>query len=109
MLGIAYKKDISDVRESPALDIMRLLLEWGAQVIYNDPHIPKLRWDSGYIESAELTEELLQSVNIVILLANHSAYDYDWLAQHAPLIYDARNAFDGIDAPEGKIATLGVK
>jgi len=109
VLGIAYKKDISDVRESPALDVMRLLLEWGAHVIYNDPHIPKLRWGDGYIDSAELTESLLQSVDIAILISNHSAYDYDWIARHAPLIYDARNAFDGIDAPQGKIATLGVK
>ena len=108
IMGIAYKKNISDVRESPALDLIQLLMDWGADVIYTDPYVKKLRWGSDYIESAELTEELLKSVDIAVLTTDHSDFDYDWIAEHAPLIYDTRNAFSGVADEEGKIATLGV-
>ncbi len=107
VLGVTYKKDVSDVRESPALDVMHLLLEWGATVIYSDPLVPSLSWNGETLQSAELTEELLRSVDIVVLLTDHSCFDYEWIAKHAPLIYDARNAFGDIPDEEGKIARLG--
>jgi len=107
VLGVAYKNDISDVRESPALDIMKLLIEWGANVLFNDPYVPSLRWDDDTIGSCEISEDLLSSVDIVVLTTNHTIYDCSFLAQHAKLIYDTRNAFAGIADTDGKIATLG--
>ena len=86
---------------------MRLLIEWGANVVYNDPIVPKFLWQNEYIESAELTEELLNSVDIAVLITGHSQYDYNWIAKNAPLIYDSRNAFEAVPDPDGKIATLG--
>ncbi|RKZ34042.1 UDP-N-acetyl-D-glucosamine dehydrogenase [bacterium] len=107
ILGVAYKPDISDVRESPALQVMKSLIHWGANIIYNDPYIPILRWGDGEIQSAELSEELLKSTDIVILITDHSEYDYEWILENANLIYDTRNGFAGLDDPEGKIARLG--
>lgn len=109
VLGISYKRDISDVRESPALDVIKLLLEWGATVIYNDPYVLKLRWNDDFLESAELTEKLLKSVDLVVLTTDHSKYDYEWIAKNTALIYDTRNAFSAVSDPDGKIAVLGAK
>lgn len=108
VLGVAYKKDISDLRESPALKIIRLLLTYGANIIYNDPHIESISIEGKTLNSAELSEELLRSVDLVLLTTDHSSYDYEWIAKNAELIYDTRNAFDGIGDSEGKIARLGV-
>ena len=108
VLGVAYKPNISDVRESPAIEVMKLLVDWGADVIYNDPYIPVLRWgDDDKIQSAELSEELLHSVDIVVLTTNHKDYNYQWIYENSSLIYDTRNAFSGIDDKDGKIARLG--
>jgi len=107
VLGVAYKPNISDVRESPALEVMRLLVDWGADVIYNDPYIPVLLWNDDEIQSAELSDELLHLVDVVILTTNHKDYDYQWIYENSSLIYDTRNAFAGIDDKNGKIARLG--
>ncbi len=107
VLGVAYKPNISDVRESPALDVMNHLLDWGADVIYNDPYVPQIRFGDGMLESAELSEELLKSVDLVVITTNHKDYDYAWIYQHANLIYDARNAYGDFADPENKIARLG--
>ena len=100
VLGIAYKKDVDDLRESPALKIMDLLKQEGAEVSYNDPHIPRCAGMRHYphfdLVSTPLDEGVLQGSDLVLLVTDHSAYDYAWLASQARLIVDTRNAFKGI-------------
>lgn len=106
VLGVAYKKDIDDDRESPSYAVMQLLLEKGAEVFYNDPHIPRLkpvRKHQFSMESVALDEELLQSMDAVMILTNHSAYDYAWIVRHAPLVIDTRNATQGVKDQREKI------
>ena len=95
ILGVAYKKDIDDIRESPALEIIKLFQERGATVIYNDPffeEIPSGRKGKFNLKSEELTEKLLQKIDCVLIAAAHSCYDYKWIVKHAPLVIDTRNA-----------------
>ena len=92
VLGISYKRDISDTRESPALDIIRLLQEEGASVSYSDPYNPELKLDRGPLRSLTLTPENLRSFDCVVLVADHRAFDYDLIAREASLIVDCRNA-----------------
>ena len=100
VLGIAYKKDVDDNRESPSMKIMQLLQQGGAQVQYNDPHIPRCtgmrRYPGFDMTSTPLTAETLGEVDLVLLVTDHSAYDYPWIASQAKLIVDTRNAFKGI-------------
>jgi len=97
VLGIAYKKDVDDNRESPALKIIQLLNKEGATASYNDPHIPRcvgMRHYPGFdMTSTPLTAETLQEADLVLLVTDHSAYDYAWIASQARLIVDTRNAF----------------
>ena len=96
MLGVAYKKDVDDPRESPSFELMDLLRERGAELIYNDPWVPKLprvrHHDVPDMESTPLTPELLASQDVVLIATDHSAYDYDFIVQHAQLVLDTRNA-----------------
>jgi len=80
ILGVSYKKDISDVRESPALDIIKLLDDQGAKITYNDPHVPELK--------------------------DHSCYDYDFIVRESNLVVDTRNATKGVKTGRGKITKL---
>ncbi len=98
VLGVAYKKDIDDTRESPALDIIKLLEEKGAEVIYNDPYVPELNFNGKQRKSVDLTGELLNSVDCVVIATDHSDYDYRWLVENAKLIIDTKNATK--DVPE---------
>ncbi len=100
VLGVAYKSDVDDLRESPALKIIELLREHGAEVTYNDPHcpvIPKTRKYDLQMESVELSPELLASQDAVVVLTAHKAYDYAMISEHSPLIIDTRNAMKGVD------------
>lgn len=106
VLGVAYKKDISDVRESPALDVIRLLQDRGAKVVYNDPYVPLVKFDSGDLKSQKLTESLLSSAACVVILANHSDYDYKWIVDKANLVFDTRNATKNIKNGKKKVARL---
>jgi UDP-N-acetyl-D-glucosamine dehydrogenase len=104
---MAYKKDVDDPRESPGFELMDLLLQKGADVQYNDPHIPSLPVMRHYphlrMSSQELTVGYLQSRDCMLIVTDHSAYNWPWIAQHARLIVDTRNAMKGIIAPEAKI------
>ncbi|MFA4903826.1 MAG: nucleotide sugar dehydrogenase [Desulfobaccales bacterium] len=97
VLGLAYKKDVDDRRESPSLKIIDLLKQEGAEVSYNDPHIPKCGKLRHYphfdMKSTPLTEKVLQDSDLVLLVTDHTAYDYPWIASRARLIVDTRNAF----------------
>jgi UDP-N-acetyl-D-glucosamine dehydrogenase len=96
VLGVAYKKDIGDTRESPALKIMDLLLKRGAHVEYNDPHVPALyrmrHYDFSHMRSLPLTAENLSQSDCVVIATDHSTYDYQLIVDHAPLVVDTRNA-----------------
>ncbi|MBC7242116.1 MAG: nucleotide sugar dehydrogenase [Anaerolineae bacterium] len=106
ILGVAYKKDVSDIRESPALDIMRELILRGANLSYHDPHVPQLQLDDARMQSVELTDQVLQQADCVVIVTDHSAYDWEWVAQNAGLIVDTRNALRGVRAPRAKIVKL---
>jgi UDP-N-acetyl-D-glucosamine dehydrogenase len=108
MLGVAYKKDVDDPRESPSFELMRLLGERGAVLSYNDPHVPvlpKMRHypDLPVMESQELTPAYLGSQDCVLIATDHSAYDYDFVVQHSKLVLDTRNATKGVAAGREKI------
>ena len=100
VLGLAYKRDVGDARESPGLKIMNLLRQRGAAVSYNDPYIPQYIGGRHYpgleITSAPLNQETLQQADLVLLVTDHSDYDYPWIASQVKLILDTRNAFKGI-------------
>ena len=96
ILGVAYKKDIDDMRESPSLRLIELFREKSCEVSYNDPYVPKLPKTRKYqfdMESVELTKENLKKFDLVVLSTDHSDYDYKMIAENANLILDSRNAF----------------
>ncbi|HMC65466.1 MAG TPA: nucleotide sugar dehydrogenase [Gemmataceae bacterium] len=98
VLGVAYKKDVDDPRESPAFTILELLQRRGALVSYNDPHVPTLphmRHHHIRLDSQPLTEQFLGSQDCVLIVTDHSAYDYPWIVRHSRLIVDTRNATAG--------------
>lgn len=95
-LGVAYKRDIDDVRESPALDVMELLAEKGADVRFADPMVATVRVGERELVAVELSEDALKEADASILLTDHSAFDYGWIAETARLIIDTRNAFKGV-------------
>lgn len=106
ILGVAYKADVGDIRESPALDVIQLLKEQGAELSYNDPHVPHLQTAGSDIHSVQLTEATLEQSDCVIITAAHSIYDWSWVVQHSQLILDTRNAVDGISGSQGKVFKL---
>ena len=92
LLGVAYKKDIDDMRESPALTIYERLRERGGRVCYHDPHIPSFRTDAAVVSSVKLTPRLLTSCDCVVILTDHSCIDYKTIVNNAQLVVDTRNA-----------------
>jgi UDP-N-acetyl-D-glucosamine dehydrogenase len=95
VLGAAYKKDVDDVRESPSMEIMELLLRRGAVVSYHDPHVaalPVMRRHNLGLKSERLTPEFLSGLHAVLIITDHSAVDYGQVVRHAPLVVDTRNA-----------------
>jgi len=96
LLGVAYKRDVNDIRESPALDIIGLLLQKGAEVSYNDPYVPHLEYLNRKWQSQKLNEELLAAQDCVLIITDHSVYDWEFIARHAKLIFDTRNATKGV-------------
>ncbi|MFB0506224.1 MAG: nucleotide sugar dehydrogenase [Thermodesulfobacteriota bacterium] len=106
ILGVAYKRDIDDIRESPALAVMKLLQDRGAKITYNDPHVPELHPMRKYnftMSSKPLTEELLREAELVLIITDHSQYDYRWIVNNASLVVDTRNATKGIRSARAKL------
>jgi UDP-N-acetyl-D-glucosamine dehydrogenase len=108
ILGLSYKPDISDDRESPSYRLMDLLDERGAEVAYHDPHVARIQpsREHGHwagLESVPWDRETIESHDAVVISTDHSAIDYDRLAEWARLIVDTRNAMAGIDTPAGKV------
>jgi UDP-N-acetyl-D-glucosamine dehydrogenase len=92
ILGAAYKPNIGDMRESPALDIMHLLLERGADVSYHDPYVSSLAAEGFPLESVELDADMLATADCVVIVTDHGSYDWDWIADRSRLLVDTRNA-----------------
>ncbi|AMV27737.1 UDP-N-acetyl-D-glucosamine 6-dehydrogenase [Gemmata sp. SH-PL17] len=108
LLGMAYKKDIDDPRESPGFELLDLLFKKGAKVSYNDPHIPTLpkmrHWPHlEPMESVALTPEALAGFDCVLIATDHTAYDYSWIVAHSPLVVDTRNATKKVTSGREKI------
>jgi UDP-N-acetyl-D-mannosaminuronate dehydrogenase/intein/homing endonuclease len=107
LLGMAYKKDVDDPRESPGFELMDLLLKKGAVVRYNDPHVPTLprmrHWPHLKMDSTPLTPATLAEHDCVLIATDHSAYDYPAIVRHAQLVVDTRNATKGVTDGRDKI------
>jgi UDP-N-acetyl-D-glucosamine dehydrogenase len=99
ILGVAYKKDIDDMRESPALSVIDLLRSGGAEVVYHDPFVPEVHFDHAYTIGAgdplfnqELTDDLISSADCIVICTEHSGVDYKKVCELASVIVDTRNA-----------------
>jgi len=106
VLGLAYKPDIDDVRESPSLELIELLKERGAKVDYNDPYVPrthKMREYDLKMTSRPLSAAMLRGYDCVLISTNHSTYDYKWIVRHSKLVVDTRNATAGVKGGRRKI------
>ncbi len=92
VLGVAYKRDIDDVRESPALDIIRLLSQQGAEVSYHDPYVPEVVEDAARLKSVQLTDKELKNSDCVVIVTDHASIDFQVVANNARQVVDTRNA-----------------
>lgn len=92
ILGVAYKENVGDIRESPALDIMEILRRQGAEIIYNDPYAPQIKIGDKKVGSLPLNEHLLSQADCVVITTAHSSYDYKWIVENAKIVVDTRNA-----------------
>jgi len=106
VLGVAYKKDIDDMRESPALDVIRLLEQLGAEVRYHDPYVPKYREDGHEYFSVPLTDDAISSADAVVIVTDHSSVDYQRVVHLAKVIIDTRNATARLARGKGRIVSL---
>ncbi len=105
-LGVSYKRDVGDWRESPALDVIKLLQEDGAEVVYHDPHVPEFRDHGLSMESAPLTNELLAECDLVVILADHTSIDYAGIVANARCVLDTRNATSKLTDGRERIVLL---
>ncbi len=106
VLGVAYKRDINDSREAPARDIINLLLERGARVSYCDPHVPVFDIDGGQLESVDATDSIVAAADCVVIVTDHSVFDFKRIVGQARLIVDTRNATRGLAEDGGTISRL---
>ena len=99
VLGVAYKAGVNDIRESPALNVMKILADKGAVLSYTDPYIPVVREEGFELDSVPLESARMKAVDCVVILTAHREIDYDLVVRSAPLVVDTRNALQGCDAP----------
>ena len=98
-LGVAYKRDTNDVRESPALQVLLGLQEKGCEICFSDPYVPQITINETNLDSVTLSPELLQSMDLVVVLTDHSKFNYAMIAKFSPLIFDTRNALSDLAQP----------
>jgi UDP-N-acetyl-D-glucosamine dehydrogenase len=106
VLGVAYKRDIDDVRESPALDVIRLLEEQGATVVFHDPFIKCVREDGRMRDGVALTTEQLARADAVVVVTDHRAVDYQLVMDNASLIVDTRNVTKDLVKTKARVVSL---
>jgi len=105
VLGVAYKRDVSDARESPAIEVIKLLRGKGAVVEYADPHVPVFEVDGVPLKAVEPTPKRLAACDLAIIITDHRAFDYEAIIEHAPAVFDTRNATKNLDG-RGKVIKL---
>ena len=105
IVGIAYKRDVDDVRESPAITLAELLLAKGAILSYHDPFVSRVRIGGEDYHSGPLTAETIKAVDLVLVVTDHTCIDYELISQNAHLVYDSRNALSSFESD--KIFKLG--
>jgi UDP-N-acetyl-D-glucosamine dehydrogenase len=106
VMGAAYKPDIDDLRESPALDVIGLLRQKGANVVYHDPYIPQINHDDWKMDSVKEVFEEAERADCVVIITNHSVYDYTTILEKATLIVDTRNALGQLGHTSGKVVRI---
>jgi UDP-N-acetyl-D-glucosamine dehydrogenase len=106
VLGVAYKRDIDDVRESPALDIIKVLRNQGADVTWHDPYVQDLKGLESLAHATDVTAELLSQADCVLITTDHSVYDWEAIVKNSKLIVDSRNATHDVGCDRHKIVTL---
>jgi UDP-N-acetyl-D-glucosamine dehydrogenase len=106
VIGVAYKRDIDDIRESPALDVIRLLEERGAEVQYHDPYIPTFTEDGRARHGIALTKEALAGSDAAVIVTDHRTIDYQFVVDHALVVVDTRNATARVTRPRARIVSL---
>jgi UDP-N-acetyl-D-glucosamine dehydrogenase len=106
VLGVAYKKNIDDMRESPALDVIRLLEGRGASVSFHDPHVTTFREDGHTFTGVDLSDETLRNSDAVVIVTDHDSVNYQRVVDLAPVVVDARNATKGLKSKTGRIVPL---
>ncbi|KPK39140.1 MAG: UDP-N-acetyl-D-glucosamine dehydrogenase [Omnitrophica WOR_2 bacterium SM23_29] len=106
IVGVAYKKDVTDTRESPALEIIQLFKERGASISFYDPFVPKIKLDSGTLKSIKLTASALKDKDCVLIVTDHSIIDYEFIVDKAKFVFDTRNALRHITVNRHKIERL---
>jgi len=106
ILGVAYKADVGDMRESPALDLIYLLRDKGSNLTYHDPYIPHLTVDGLEMESVSLDQEALEAADCVVIIAAHSSYDWNWVVNSSRLVIDTRNATKNVAVYSAQIEKL---
>jgi UDP-N-acetyl-D-glucosamine dehydrogenase len=106
VLGVTYKPDVNDVRESPALEIIEMLEKKGANVSYADPFTPELILEGVKLSAVEASPETVAAADCVLVLTNHSAFDYAMIAKRAALVVDTRNALRTFKPTTTSIVTL---
>ena len=97
ILGVSYKRDIGDTRESPAYEIMKNLMKKRAILFYNDPFVPEYKVEDKIFKSMSLTEEFIKKMDITVILVDHSSYDYNWIVKNSKVVFDTRNATKNIE------------
>lgn len=107
IMGVAYKKNVSDCRESPALDVTRLLSDKGANLAYNDPFVPSLRLGGGVLKSMDATPAVIANHDCVVILTDHSMYDVRQIVDAAKLVVDTRNMTKNIQDRKDRVIKLG--
>ena len=106
VLGVAYKRDIDDMRESPALDVIRLLEDRGADVVYHDPHVPTYRENGHERHGVALTDDEMRRADVVVIITDHSTIDYQHVVDTAALVVDTRNALAKTMPSRARIVSL---
>jgi UDP-N-acetyl-D-glucosamine dehydrogenase len=106
LLGVTFKRDVADVRNSPALKLLELLRDHGIDAVYHDPLIPRLPLKGATLESVALTPEALAACACVVVHTDHAGFDYEWIVQHAGLLLDTRNATRDVKAGREKVVRL---
>jgi UDP-N-acetyl-D-glucosamine dehydrogenase len=106
VLGVTYKPDVSDLRESPVLDVIERLLEKGALVSYNDPFVPSLQIGEVALQSVDLDQGMVAGADCVLIATDHASYDWQWIATTSQLVFDARNATAVLDTPPASVVRL---